>query len=339
MSYVNLVAQACVTPEECFQRMRDFICRRNGTYDYSTTGIGWTLHDSSYATDEDNLTDGDFIVIYSAGESGDDDMYIKLDYEVTTTWAKVTGYLYWNNSTHAGVLPFNTAPYGIFTRGSDHVLYIYGDLSSFSVIQYYNSSTYQGSYFGKADNLLYDDTVATCSGSLTAGSDVSIALDAVPSTWEVDQAFFIRDDAGIEKAIIKTIVSNTITADLVNSYAAGSKSQTDNSFVIPRAAAMGSSYGLAGHSGVFASANIFVTEVAIANTVVSGCIPDTMNSSYLANTILIYDNNPDGYYGILRNFYITTVAGKTALDILITKDGDEYRYIYVGVYHLLFKEV
>ena len=139
MSYVNLVAQACVTPEECFQRMRDFICRRNGTYDYSTTGIGWTLHDSSYATDEDNLTDGDFIVIYSAGESGDDDMYIKLDYEVTTTWAKVTGYLYWNNSTHAGVLPFNTAPYGIFTRGSDHVLYIYGDLSSFSVIQYYNS--------------------------------------------------------------------------------------------------------------------------------------------------------------------------------------------------------
>lgn len=339
MGYVNLVGQACATPEECFQRMRDFLCKRAGTYDYSTTGIGWTLHDSSYAVDEDNLTDGDYIVVYSPGESGDEDIYIKFSYETTTYWMTVIGYLYWNNSTHAGVTAFNATVYGLMTRGTDHSIWIYGDLDAFNLVQNYNTTLYECAYFGRTTGLLYDDTVATCSSALTAGSDVSIALDAVPSTWKVGQSFFVRDNAGIEKATIKTIVSNTITADLTNSYAAGSKSATDLCYTIPRAVAVGSSYGLINHDGDAGGTYTTLSGNTILTSIITNNVPDTMNDAYLCEPIALYDTSPDGYYGVLKNIFKTASSGKTTLDILTSNDGTEYRFFVVGSYFFLFKEV
>ena len=67
MAYANLIKQPCNNVAEIFKHCRDFVCRRNGSYDYSTSGIGWSLVDSSYATDEHNPASGDWFVVYSAG--------------------------------------------------------------------------------------------------------------------------------------------------------------------------------------------------------------------------------------------------------------------------------
>ena len=100
MAYANLLEQACTDKEEVFQRLRDFICKRNGTYDYSSTGIGWTLHDAVYATDEDNCASGDYFVIYSAGEGTKEDMYFLVTW--ATNYINFVAYQSWDNSAHSG---------------------------------------------------------------------------------------------------------------------------------------------------------------------------------------------------------------------------------------------
>ena len=106
MAYANLVNQSCIGfTEEAFQRIRDFICKRNGTYDYSATGIGWTLHDSYYATDEDNCAIGDWFVVKSVGESGDEDLYFKIKWHEADHMS-LQGMLYWNAITDTGVVNY-----------------------------------------------------------------------------------------------------------------------------------------------------------------------------------------------------------------------------------------
>jgi len=342
MAYANLVAQSCSTHQEKFQRFRDYLCSRNGTYDYSGDGLGWTLHDSVYAVDEDNLTDGDYFVVYSAGESGDEDMYIKFWYETTTTWMRTCGYLYWDNSAHTGNLYYGTVTgYGMCTLGTaSYSISIYGDLDSFALINEYGTTVTTQMYcFGKTENPMYDDTVATAAGALTAGSDVSIALDAVPSTWNVGQGFMIRDTVDGEKAFIKTIDGNTITADLDNSYLAGSKSALDLIYLIPATSAPAVFYGPGSHDQgqAWGAANCYVSGGAVMSPV-GGCVPDTMNQEYLASAITLHDTAPDGYFGTMRNVFITGANGKVHKDVLTAMDGTEYRYWKVGNYHYVVLE-
>lgn len=339
MSYVNLVAQAVADGEEYFQHLRDFVCKRNGTFDHSATGIGWTLIDESYAVDEDNLTDGDWVVIKSVGESGDEDMYYELMYETTTYMIQVRGFLYWNDTTHAGVLPFNTNPLAMATAAGVDTMYIYGDLDAFIVVHKYGA-LYQPFYIGKVIDNMYPDTVANCSGVLTAGSDVSITLDAIPSEWQVGQNIFIRDDAHLEKIEIKTLGSLVLTADLVNSYAAGSKLRADFQYLCPAAAtSLSPWYGLVGHGGLMAGANIYITGDVAIMAAGTNAVPDTLNSAYLMNDIALHDNNPDAYYGKLKHCFVSNSTGKTLADILISNDGTEYRYFYGGAVYLMLKEV
>jgi len=225
MAYKNLINISCASKAEFFCRMRDFICARNGTYDYSATGIGWTLHDFSYAVDEDTPQLNDWFVIKSEGESGKESMYFKLVW--VNNYISVYGYLFWDNSSHSGATAFGSGPntlrmYDSFTSLT---MWIYGDFDYFSIISFYNETTYYGTSMGKLEkpyNYL-DETISTCSSALTAGSDVSIILDAVPSSWEVGSEIFIwcanlKTTTRIEKTTIKTINGNTITADLSNSY-------------------------------------------------------------------------------------------------------------------------
>ena len=59
MAYVNLVNRTISGIPEYFQIFRDFVCKLDGgTYDYSTTGIGWTLVDEYHALSGEYLGDG-----------------------------------------------------------------------------------------------------------------------------------------------------------------------------------------------------------------------------------------------------------------------------------------
>jgi len=103
----NLIGLACADKAEAFKRIRDWICKRNGTYDYSVDGLGgWVLHDAVYATDEDTIANNDYFVIRSPGESGDEDLYFQFTY--LANYIKIVGYLSWNNSAHTGEIAYNS---------------------------------------------------------------------------------------------------------------------------------------------------------------------------------------------------------------------------------------
>lgn len=232
MSYVNLLNITCSDKNELFCRMRDYLCKRNGTYDYSSIGIGWTLFDESYATDEDNVAINDWYVIYSPGENGKEDLYFKVTW--INGYIKVNGFQSWDSSTHAGPTTNKYGTTNNFTlhdSTGNYILWVYGDLDFVCCLNDLIATNTYGVGFGKLvkgyDDL--SDTIATCATTLTAGSDVSIVVDSVPSNWAVDKEVFIRtthNDAmatvEIEKITIKTLVSNTITADLSNDYTADS---------------------------------------------------------------------------------------------------------------------
>jgi len=325
MAYKNLVGQVCADEQEFFQRVRDFLCARVGTYDYSTTGVGWTLHDAVYAVDENTLTDGDYIVVYSAGESGDDDMYIKIRYSTTTSIFYIRGYLYWDNVSHTGVLPFSNADFSVVPLGTGYRLWLYGDMDAFSLIGY-TGAAYSGYYFGKATDLLYADTVATSAGAVATGTDVVISLDAVPSTWVVGQSVFIRDTAAIVKITIKNIVGLNVTADITTAMAAGCKLQADISFTVPGYSYFGQqSYNIAAHDGTSGSAAAYLTGSWNASPP-AACIPDTMNNDYIAVPLNFTDTAPDGYYGKAKN--VLALANQhTNEDVLLVRStGDSYRF-------------
>jgi len=232
MAYANLTGIACADKTEFFCRMRDFICKRNGTYDYSATGIGWTLHDSSYGVDEDNPAANDWYVIYSAGENSDEDLYFRIFWTATNIY--INGYQAWNATAHTGGNRYVTSTTNWNVADADTpTLYVYGDMDSLACLKWLAAGTdLRVITFGKADKPFeaLDDEVANCSSTLTAGADVSITVDAVPAGWAVDREIFIRTTHNnatatvkIEKTTIKTLVGLTITADLSNNYTADSK--------------------------------------------------------------------------------------------------------------------
>ena len=233
MAYKNLVNQLCADKTEVFCRMRDFICKRNGTYaDYSTDGIGWTLWDAVYAVDEDNPQLGDYFVMFSAGESGDEDLYIYVEWYSGDL--KIRGYQSWDPSTHTGSARYYSNAANLFLEETVTAIYfnIYGDLD-WLMPHYKNASLdHRSCFFGAVDCAVEEVNrdVATCSSALTAGSDVSITVDSVPSDWEVGSELFIRTThtdnmatVEMEYITIKTLVGNTITADLTKNYTADSK--------------------------------------------------------------------------------------------------------------------
>lgn len=339
MAYANLVNQNCVGfTEEAFQRMRDFICKRNGTYDYSATGIGWTLHDSYYATDEDNCAIGDWFVVKSVGESGKEDLYCKFKWH-EVDHINIQGMLYWNAATDTGVKKYPTSDtYDIIMCDDDLVfpLWVYGDLDQFAIITK-PTTLYYCSTYGRCRDLPYDDTVATCAGALNSGSDISITVDSVPSEWAVDRYLFIRDTAEIDKIKIKTLVGNVITADLAHSFLAGSKLCADLNYICSGSNQLSSAtYCLMNHNGV-ESSNI----VKSVSAVFGHCNPDDMNAELIGESVSLGQTGI-GYMGKLRNLYkvANAVPGVNSEDVFTDLASVDWRvFNAANSWWIMIKEV
>lgn len=230
MAYANLLDAACTDKEAAFQRIRDFICKRNGTYDYSVTGIGWTLHDAVYATDEDNCTINDYFVIYSAGESTKDDLYFKCTW--VSGYFKIEGYQSWDSTAHTGSTnKYSAANNLTFAEAFADNIWVYGDLDGIILVPKLTSGNTYMCSFGKLDKGWDNQsgTITTCAGALSAGSDVSITVASAPANWAVGKEIYIRTTHNdtmatvkMEKITIKTLAGNVLTADLTNSYTADS---------------------------------------------------------------------------------------------------------------------
>lgn len=240
MPYANIVDVNVVDKKEAFCRLRDFLCKRNGTYDYSTTGIGWTMFDSIYAVDEDNPQLNDWFVIYSHGESGKEDLFFHISW--VSSAITVKGYQAWNPSTNTGSSRYyNSSLNFSFTDAFVNVDFcVHGDLDFIFACVEYSAGFYYGVSFGKLEppNSILDTDIATCASALDAGSDVSITLDAVPVGWyegcEVDIRTTHTDNMStvyMEHIVIKTISGNTVTADLSYNYTAGARLSSYNCYV------------------------------------------------------------------------------------------------------------
>jgi hypothetical protein len=294
VAYKNLVNQNCVGfTEEAFQRMRDFICKRNGTYDYSTTGIGWTLHDSYYATNEDNCAIGDWFVVKSVGESGKEDLYCRFKWHEADHFS-LQAMLYWNAGTDTGYKKYPT------------------------------SGNYYVAAFGCACDLPYDTTVAICSGALNSGSDISITVDIdLPSEWAVNRYLFIRDTAEIDKIKIKTLNAGTktITADLAHSFLAGSKLCADLLYHCSYSNTLSTSpFNLMNHDGAELG-----TVTRIITSISSYSNPDEMNDEPIGEFIH-FGVSSIGYMGKMKNICkIGIIPGVNSEDVYTDVNSTDWR--------------
>lgn len=334
MARKNLVAQACADKQELFARLRDFICGRNGTYDYSTAGIGWTLHDSSYAVDEDNSQVNDWFVIKSVGEGGDEDLYFHVKW--VASYIIISGYQYWDSTLHTGVHRYNSSNnFSVLDAGSNFEIYIYGNLDSIVAFEIEGHATYNYFvYFGKLVDGLYDDTVATSSSSVSSGSDVSITVDSAPAAWVVGTKLFIRDDAELEMITIKTISGNVLTADLSASFDAGCKLQGDLLYCCNSGYNSPSIAMIVTHTTT-ASAT---ASVVPKSGIVDACDPDQLNSLTVIDPVTFYTTN-NGWFGRLEGLYHISLVGLTEGDTMTDADGNSYRYfpVYSGYYFVMLE--
>ena len=336
MSYKNLVAQAVATRAEVFKRFRDWICARNGSYDYTATGLGWTLHDSSYATDQNTLTSGDYFVIKSIGESGKEGLYFKVIYSATSGQIQIQRYQYWNNSTHAGVNGQTAVNNWQVSESASGSLYIYGDLDTVFVCCLF-TGTYYGCIFGMVNDPVYDKTVATSSDAVSAGSNVVVAVDSVPSSWAVGGKVVIRDNANIERVTISNIASLNVTfTSIVASYSAGCKLSKDYPVVCQGSSNIGASfYATFGHDN---TKNAATSSVAPTVPGADGD-PDPLDGEWLVSALEIGDTTY-GHFGRFTNIMIGTTSF-THLGVYTTAAGVNYRTfnsIYSSVV-ILVKEV
>jgi hypothetical protein len=219
MAYANLVAQSCSNPAEIFMRFRDFICKRNGTYNYSSTGVGWTLYDSYYAINESTISVDDYFVIYSAGEDGQRDMYFQIKF--LSGYIVIIGMLYWNSSTNTAVGVFGSDN-NQFGFTDSNIVYVYADLDAFYVVS--RNIDYVMGWGGWMPDSTIGQAITVASNAITAGSSVTVTFTAIPAGWYPGTYLFVRDQAHIESVQITDISGLDVTFQtFVNSYAAGSK--------------------------------------------------------------------------------------------------------------------
>ena len=212
MNCASLINVACANNQEAFQRLRDFLCKRNGTYDYSASGIGWTLHDSFYAIDQHTLSNNDWVVLSSPGENGRQALYVQLKYSSSGGIA-LQGWLYWNAATHAGVLAIGTAAGNtINTPSGAAVIWVLGDLDCWYV-GVNNGSAYNLAMFAciKPGDGMYDNTIAIAPGAIGTGSNVVVPVDLVPAAWQAGQKIYLWDTAGISIVTIASVGAADVT--------------------------------------------------------------------------------------------------------------------------------
>ena len=189
MAYKNLIAQSCNNPIETFLRCRDFLCSRVGTYDYSTTGIGWTLHDMYYllggsshyydTTSQDTISINDYFVVKSVGEDGLRQLYFKFTY--VSGAINVDGYLYWDNSSHTGYKRYySSSASWTNTLATNNILWVYGDLDKVQLISKY-STTHYPCEIGWCPDSSLSTAVTAHAGSISAGSSVAVTFTSVPA--------------------------------------------------------------------------------------------------------------------------------------------------------------
>lgn len=343
MAYRNLVACACANPSEVWRHVKDFLTSRAGIADYSLTGLGWTLYDSSFAVDADTPTVNDWVVLRSPGEDGREALFYSLTYStLANSILRTRAGLAWKATTHAWVTPFPSAEQSAGpTAGTSFTVAVYGDLDGFTILVG-DGTTWYARHFGRTADTLGDPTVALATGAVSAGPSIVVPVDTVPSSWAVGRAVIIRDEAKIERAVISALGAGSVTlATLANGYAAGARLSGDHVVIIT-----GSTYGLdsfitlIGRGGAVVPGNLVAARVL--STVLTDADPDQLNSDHATEFVrlgLSSGTNIVGLYGRLRNILQVSTVGITAGVVYADEAGGSWRAYTLGTSRFLFREV
>lgn len=319
MAYKSLENLGNTSKKDMFVAMRDFLTKAGA---YSATGIGWTLHDSSYAVDAANPQLNDWIVIYSAGENGKEDMYHKITWTTNafTHWT----YLYWNAATNAGIKGSGGTTLTNTEASSDIVLDVNGDLDAYTImLNSDGSASNYFNHFGKVDTF-YDSTVATSAGALSSGTDIVVTVDAVPSSWVVGGHIFIRDNADIDKIEIKGISGLDVTVDLPVAYAAGCKLSQEVGYTGCASNQFGTLWkGIIDHNGQAPISNL----TAYFTSFTSSTDPDTLDNDRISTDIVV--GSLDTLWGRLRHIRGLHFTGLTDRDIFVDENSVTWRFFKV----------
>jgi hypothetical protein len=332
MAYASITTITCANKADAVCHFRDFVCKRNGTYDYSTTGIGWTLIDASYAASEDAPATNDWFVIYSPGENGKEDMFIKCT--LVSNYLNIVGYQSWNAATHSGAANFGTGNcWNLLDSLTSFPLNIYGSLNHIWGLFYVSATpTWQALGFGKADNIVpdIDETIATSSSAISAGTDVVITLDTIPTGWIVGRDLVIRtthndDTSTVKKEVtkIKNIDGNTITVDLTKSYTANSKISSIPCYYVQSAATIFST----GYVHLSAANGAAVTILAFAGPLTGSVTPSSYEGKYIINRPVFLTTTGGLPGGIFPDVVVIAafVAPMVDGDTITLTDGSIYK--------------
>lgn len=330
MAYKRLSGVSLNNPKETFQHIRDFLCQLNGIADYSTAGVGWTLHDAVYAVSSSNISINDYFVIASTGEDGNRQLFFRFIY--VNGYITVYGYLNWNNTTHTGTHLYGTSSSWTNTDATNNVLFIYSDLDAFVCIARYSSS-YNAQLGGWCPESRRSTTVTTIGAAISSGSNVVVTFASVPTGWDVGDRVFMYDNANIERVQINNISGNDVTfATIASSYASGAKFIMEDTYYCT--AANGSHYyRRIGNSGT--KNEVSYPWLNSGPAVTSGDPLD--NIPYPAVSMFLYSTT--SFYGPIKNAFIAQASAFTG-ESSHTVEGVAHKYFLLapGV-NVLLKDV
>lgn len=346
MAYKNLINETVIekTNGAWFTHFRDFLCARDATHNYAATGIGWTLLDSSYATDEDNPVSTDWIIVSSTGENGDEQLYFKFEV-YSTAYLRASAFLYYDGDTHTGTRATGYA-YALYTLADNwEKIWIYGDLDAVSIMVEQSSSTHlcDGTWFGKYNSTI-DEGPQTIALALTQGNDVAITVgDVTSEAYAVGKYAFLYDNDNCNRALIKTNNgSDTITCDITNSFTAGAKLRTiipynvehdDNGFILLAAAS---------HKEVFNTDGVYNLGTIRLNPAVPTTTTFDPNKygQYAVVELNVYVNaaNKGNMYKFKNILYSARYVTMEPFD-MIELEGSNYRLLEMSSFNYYFLEV
>lgn len=333
MSYASLINVASASNQESFQRIRDFLGKRNGTYDYSASGIGWTLHDSSYAVSGDTLTAGDWVVFTSAGESGRQALYVQFVYQAT--YIKMQGWLYWNSATHAGVRQLGSSSNTIYTPSGACTLWVLGDLDAFYVANTNGTTNYLvGCGCIKPGDGLYDNTIAIAPAAVSTGTSVVVPVDVVPAAWRPGQKLYHWDTANINIVTVEAVGASSVTlASVSSSKLAGSRLAGDVCVFCSTNSNFANLSAIADRS---TGAVTTVTSYYYAPGSVITVQTDGLNGRRPTEPIYLYASGMA--FGVLPHIVLTNNTGTAQGASYTAHDGVSYRMLRTGSSSYLVRE-
>ncbi|RLC34568.1 hypothetical protein DRH14_02670 [Candidatus Shapirobacteria bacterium] len=183
-------------------------------HDFLVDTVGWTDHD-------DQRSGSGYFVATSTGEDTKQKICIKFTRNAGSHRIDVRQYLSWDNVNHTGKKQSGDNYSYIYSSGSAHNYWFYGDKDHVVVITLVGSAYY--CWYGGSYDTVYNSDYATTQSSISAGDNVSVQVDTA-DPLEEGEYYLIMDDENCERAQISSISDTTITfTHLNNSYSSGAR--------------------------------------------------------------------------------------------------------------------